>query len=145
MLAKRFNAKLILEEFETNPFLEEFYKDMERYAMHTQLYFLINRYYQQRDMAQQDLFQKLIITDYIFAKNHIFAYLGAEYVRVADCGPAGLCRYQVVDYERLPAKRIGYNPIGVIRIFPVVNAECVFEIESEIKKRCLWHGSIPTG
>ena len=73
LLAERLDAKLILEEFEENPFLPEFYRDPERYGFQTQLFFLLSRYRQQLDLQQTDLFYKCIISDYMFAKDRLFA------------------------------------------------------------------------
>ena len=74
-LAKKLEANLVLEEFETNPFLEKFYDDRNRYAFQTQMFFLINRYKQQQKLNQEDLFSDFIVSDYIFEKDQIFAYL----------------------------------------------------------------------
>jgi deoxyguanosine kinase len=74
-LAKKLESKLILEEFETNPFLEKFYDDRNRYAFQTQMFFLINRFKQQQKLNQDDLFSNFIVSDYIFEKDQIFAYL----------------------------------------------------------------------
>ncbi|MCF8241491.1 MAG: deoxynucleoside kinase [Melioribacteraceae bacterium] len=74
-LAERIKAKCILEEFETNPFLEKFYDDRKRYAFQTQMFFLVNRYKQQQQLDQGDLFTNYIVSDYIFEKDKIFAYL----------------------------------------------------------------------
>lgn len=68
-------AKLVLERFEENPFLEKFYDDPEHYAFQTQMFFLLSRYRQQQDLVQADLFHRYLITDYIFEKDKIFAYL----------------------------------------------------------------------
>ena len=73
ILAKRFHAGMILEKFEDNPFLENFYSDPVKYAFHTQLYFLMSRYRQQRQISQIDLFASRIIADYFFEKDRIFA------------------------------------------------------------------------
>ena len=75
ILTKKMNAKLILEEFETNPFLSKFYDDRKRYAFQTQMFFLINRFKQQQELNQEDLFSEFIVSDYIFAKDNIFAYM----------------------------------------------------------------------
>lgn len=75
MLAERLQAKLVLEKFEENPFLPKFYEDAERYAFQTQIFFLLSRYKQQQELFQTDLFHKYLITDYIFDKDKIFAYL----------------------------------------------------------------------
>lgn len=68
-------ARLFLEEFEENPFLEEFYRDPKRYAFQTQLFFLLSRFRQQEQIVQYDLFQDQLIADYMFQKDRIFATL----------------------------------------------------------------------
>ncbi len=73
ILSRKFHAGVILEKFEENPFLEKFYSDPAKYAFHTQLYFLMSRYRQQREIAQIDLFNSRIIADYFFVKDRIFA------------------------------------------------------------------------
>lgn len=75
MLAEKLNAKLILENFEDNPFLEKFYIKPEDYAFRTQMFFLLERYTQLREANQKELFQNFIVSDYIFEKDKIFAYL----------------------------------------------------------------------
>ena len=74
LLATRFNAVKVLEKID-NPFLRDFYKEKPGAAFQTQLFFLLNRFVQQRDLAQSDLFQQFTLCDYIFAKDKIFAYL----------------------------------------------------------------------
>ncbi|HQI40023.1 MAG: deoxynucleoside kinase [Ignavibacteriales bacterium UTCHB2] len=74
-LKTRLEAKLILEQFEANPFLEKFYNDRKRFAFQTQMFFLVNRFKQQEELNQEDLFNNFIICDYIFDKDKIFAYL----------------------------------------------------------------------
>jgi len=71
----RLESKLILEQFEANPFLENFYIDRKRFAFQTQMFFLINRFKQQEELNQEDLFTNFIVCDYIFDKDKIFAYL----------------------------------------------------------------------
>jgi len=73
VLADKIHSGVILEEFEENPFLAKFYSDRPKYAFHTQIYFLLSRYRQQREIAQIDLFHSRVITDYLFAKDRIFA------------------------------------------------------------------------
>jgi len=72
-LANKFHAGLILEEFEENPFLAKFYANPAQYSFHTQLYFLMSRYRQQRKINQMDLFHSRLVSDYLFAKDRIFA------------------------------------------------------------------------
>jgi len=74
-LSERLGARLVLEQFEQNPFLPKFYEDAEHYAFQTQIFFLLSRYKQQQELFQADLFHSHIITDYIFEKDKIFAYL----------------------------------------------------------------------
>jgi deoxyadenosine/deoxycytidine kinase len=73
MLAEDLGAHICLEPAEKNPFLAEFYKDRERNAFKTQLFFLLNRYQQHLELRQQDLFAQSIVSDYTFAKDLIFA------------------------------------------------------------------------
>lgn len=75
MLAERWNARLVLEEFEDNPFLREFYDDPKRVAFQTQAYFLVARYKQQELLRQQELFARALVSDYLFAKDRIFAFM----------------------------------------------------------------------
>lgn len=77
LLAKRFRGTRILEDVD-NPFLDEFYKDKRGAAFRCQLFFLLSRYDQQRAVAQRDLFTELILADYTFQKDKIFAYLTLE-------------------------------------------------------------------
>ena len=78
ILGDRLEAKLILEEFEENPFLVEFYKDSDRLAFQTQLFFLLSRYRQQQQLQQTDLFTKTLISDYMFVKDRLFAALNLD-------------------------------------------------------------------
>jgi deoxyadenosine/deoxycytidine kinase len=75
MLSERLKARLVLEKFEENPFLARFYEDQEHYAFQTQIFFLLSRYKQQQELFQADLFHNFVISDYIFDKDKIFAYL----------------------------------------------------------------------
>ncbi len=78
MLSQRRQARLVLEEFEDNPFLPKFYEDRERYAFQTQLAFLASRFRQQQNMMSQDLFHTMTVSDYIFEKDRIFARLNLD-------------------------------------------------------------------
>tara|TARA_R110000868_G_scaffold235273_3_gene489041 strand:- start:12795 stop:13436 length:642 start_codon:yes stop_codon:yes gene_type:complete len=78
LLSEKRNARVVLEEFEDNPFLPKFYEDRERYAFQTQLAFLASRFKQQQNMMAQDLFHQLTISDYIFEKDRIFARLNLQ-------------------------------------------------------------------
>ena len=74
-LSERLGARLVLERFEENPFLPKFYEDPEHFAFQTQIFFLLSRYKQQQELFQADLFHNFVISDYIFEKDKIFAYL----------------------------------------------------------------------
>jgi deoxyguanosine kinase len=74
LLQASFAASLLLEVFEENPFLSDFYADRERYAFQTQIFFLLSRYYQQRRVVADLLAQgKYLIADYTFEKDALFA------------------------------------------------------------------------
>ena len=78
LLAEKLGAQLILERAEDNPFLADFYNNPERYRFQTQMFFLLSRFVQQREIAQPDLFTRITISDYLFDKDRIFAYLNLD-------------------------------------------------------------------
>lgn len=91
LLQPAFESALVLEVFEENPFLSDFYSDRQRYAFQTQIFFLLSRYYQQRRSVPETLKRgEPLITDYTFAKDALFArinLMGDElemYYRVHD-------------------------------------------------------------
>jgi deoxyguanosine kinase len=90
LLKPLFDAQVLLEVFEENPFLARFYQDRERYAFQTQTFFLLSRYHQQHEAVPAALEHNTLISDYTFDKNKIFARLtlgGDElemYERVQD-------------------------------------------------------------
>jgi len=74
LLGPLFHAELLLEVFEENPFLSDFYADRQRYAFQTQIFFLLSRYHQQRRRVREVLDQEHpLISDYTFAKDSLFA------------------------------------------------------------------------
>jgi deoxyguanosine kinase len=77
-LGLRIGARIVLEDTDSNPFIARFYQDPEKYAFPVQLYFLLTRYNQQRQLAQQDLFAQATVTDYLLAKDRIFARLNLD-------------------------------------------------------------------
>ncbi len=91
LLQPAFQSALVLEVFEENPFLSDFYSDRQRYAFQTQIFFLLSRYYQQRRSLPEILKRgEALITDYTFTKDALFARInlaGDElemYYRVHD-------------------------------------------------------------
>ena len=81
-LAQRLGAATLLEDPKANPFLPQFYRDMRRYALPTQLFFLFQRVQQLEALRQPDLFGKAYVADFALAKDPLFARLtldDAEY------------------------------------------------------------------
>jgi deoxyguanosine kinase len=78
MVAEHLGGRLVLEKFDENPFLAKFYEDPDHYAFQTQIFFLLSRYRQQQELFQADLFHDFIVSDYIFEKDKIFAYLNLQ-------------------------------------------------------------------
>jgi len=91
-LAKRFSARSVFELVEENPFLANFYQDRNKYAFQTQLFFLLSRFKQQQELFQQELFSQVTVSDYLFAKDRIFASITLD--------PNELALYERV-YEHL--------------------------------------------
>lgn len=75
LVADRLDARTVVEVVEENPFLPDFYKDQAAHAFKTQMFFLLSRFKQQESIVQTDLFQKVVVADYMFAKDRIFAEL----------------------------------------------------------------------
>lgn len=104
LISEETEARLFLEEVDDNPFIEKFYDDMQSYAFQAQIFFLLNRYRQQLSIAQQDLFKDLIVADYLFAKDSIYAHavLGDEelvlYNRLHSLLEARITRPDLVIY-----------------------------------------------
>ncbi len=74
MIAEKYNAKIILEQFADNPFLPKFYQDSERYAFPLELSFLADRYHQlKKELSNRDMFKSFSVADYYFMKSLIFS------------------------------------------------------------------------
>ena len=79
LLQPAFNAEVILEVFEENPFLSDFYSDRERYAFQTQIFFLLSRYHQQRRTVHEIITTgRNLFADYTFAKDALFAQINLQ-------------------------------------------------------------------
>lgn len=74
-IAENFGAQTLLEQVQENPFLEKFYRDSARHALSTQMFFLFQRISQLRDLAQADLFNAQVLSDFLLDKDPIFARL----------------------------------------------------------------------
>ena len=115
MLGDRLDARVIYEKPEENPFLEDFYRDPQRYAFQTQLFFLLSRYRQQQEIPQRDLFHQTMVSDYLFAKDRIFAHLNLEdrelflYDRVAILLEQDILKPDLVVYLQSTPDRLMHN------------------------------------
>jgi deoxyadenosine/deoxycytidine kinase len=78
MLGEEFASRVVLEKAGENPFLPKFYTNPANLAFQTQMFFLLSRYQQQRELAQQELFSQSVICDYLFAKDRIFASVNLD-------------------------------------------------------------------
>jgi deoxyguanosine kinase len=107
LLQPLFQAELLLEVFEENPFLSDFYADRARYAFQTQIFFLLSRYHQQRRTVPQILAEgKNLIADYTFAKDALFARINLSgdelemYYRVHEALAEKIPRPDLIVYLR---------------------------------------------
>lgn len=107
LLQPTFNAELLLEVFEENPFLSSFYADRARYAFQTQIFFLLSRYHQQRRAVPQILATgRNLISDYTFAKDALFARINLSgdelemYYRVHEALAEKIERPDLIVYLR---------------------------------------------
>jgi deoxyadenosine/deoxycytidine kinase len=72
-LAEKINGQTLLEQTEDNPFLDKFYQDPRRYGFQLQMFFLLRRYQHSMEINQRGLFKRVIVSDYLFDKDRIFA------------------------------------------------------------------------
>jgi deoxyguanosine kinase len=111
LLQPDFDAELLLEIFEENPFLSDFYSDRARYAFQTQIFFLLSRYHQQRKGVRDALANKpWLISDYTFEKDALFAEVNIEgdelemYYRVHEALAEKITRPDLIVYLRADTK-----------------------------------------
>ena len=104
IIADKLNTRKALEDFEENPFLDNFYDNIEEYAFQTQMFFLLQRYKQQQEIKQLDVMQKGVVTDYMFDKDRLFASFTLNepemelYSRVADILEQDIIKPDLVVY-----------------------------------------------
>jgi deoxyadenosine/deoxycytidine kinase len=104
MIADQFNGHVVRELAEDNPFLADFYRDARKAAFQTQIFFLMSRYSQQQHLVHRDLFSGAIVSDYLFAKDRIFAHLNLNdrelmlYNRVVSALETDLVKPDLVVY-----------------------------------------------
>ena len=116
LLARRFNARLILEQFADNPFLPKFYENPAQYAFPLELFFMAERYVQMKDLVQAgDLFQTLTISDYLFSKCLLFARVNLPeqefrlYQKFFEILHAQIVQPQLVIYLHAPVSKLQAN------------------------------------
>ena len=97
-LAESLRGRLVKDAAAENPFLENYYKDPRNFAFAAQIFYLLNRHRQQLELAQGDLFAGAVVTDYLFARDRIFAYLALSDAEL------GLYEqlYKTLTRERMP-------------------------------------------
>ncbi len=116
LLARKYNARLVLEEFADNPFLPKFYEKPDQYAFPLELFFMAERYKQQKELLQQkDMFQTLTISDYLFTKCLLFAKVTLPddefrlYQRLFDIIHQQLIQPDILIYLHAPVTRLQAN------------------------------------
>jgi deoxyguanosine kinase len=78
MLAEKMTGQTLMEDVEENPFLVNFYQDPLKYGFQTQIFFLLRRYKRAQAIGQMDLFNRVVISDYLFDKDRIFAQVNLD-------------------------------------------------------------------
>jgi deoxyguanosine kinase len=113
LLQPAFQSHLLLEVFEENPFLSQFYGDRARYAFQTQIFFLLSRYHQQNQSVPQMLAEKdILISDYTFEKDELFARINldgdelAMYQRVHEALAEKMVHPNLIVYLRASTERL---------------------------------------
>jgi deoxyadenosine/deoxycytidine kinase len=116
LLAKQLNARLILEEFADNPFLPKFYENPKQYAFPLELFFMAERYKQQKDMLHTaDLFHSITVADYLFTKCLLFAKVNLPqeefklYQKLFDIMQQQLLFPDLLIYLHSPVKKLQAN------------------------------------
>jgi deoxyadenosine/deoxycytidine kinase len=116
ILAKHFNARLIVEQFADNPFLAKFYENPQQYAFPLELFFMAERYKQMKELVHtNDLFQSLTISDYLFTKCLLFARVNLPetefrlYQKLFDIISPQLVKPDILIYLHAPVNRLQRN------------------------------------
>jgi deoxyadenosine/deoxycytidine kinase len=116
LLAKHYNARLVLEEFADNPFLAKFYEQPKQYAFPVELFFMAERYKQLKDMVHsKDLFQSITVSDYLFTKCLLFAKVNLPeeefrlYQKLFDIIHQQLVFPDIIIYLHAPVQKLQQN------------------------------------
>lgn len=116
LLAKHYNARLVLEEFADNPFLAKFYEQPQQYAFPVELFFMAERYKQLKEMVHsKDLFQSITVSDYLFTKCLLFAKVNLPeeefrlYQKLFDIIHQQLVFPDIIIYLHAPVQKLQQN------------------------------------
>ncbi len=116
LLARHYNARLILEEFADNPFLPKFYQNPKQFAFPLELFFMAERYKQLKDLVHtKDLFQSVTISDYLFTKCLLFAKVNLPeeefhlYQRLFEIIHQQLVQPDILIYLHAPVSKLQQN------------------------------------
>lgn len=116
ILSKHYGARLMLEAFADNPFLPKFYESPKQFAFPLELFFMAERFKQQKDLImQQDLFQTVTISDYLFTKCLLFAKVNLPddefrlYQRLFDILFQQLIQPDILIYLHSPVTKLQEN------------------------------------
>jgi len=116
LLAKHFNARLILEQYADNPFLAKFYENPQQYAFPLELFFMAERYKQLKELIHtKDLFQNITVSDYLFTKCLLFAKVNLPeeefhlYQKLFDIIQQQLIKPDIIIYLHASVNRLQEN------------------------------------
>jgi deoxyadenosine/deoxycytidine kinase len=116
ILAKHFNARLIVEQFADNPFLPKFYENPAQYAFPLELFFMAERYKQMKELVHtNDLFQHITVSDYLFTKCLLFAKVNLPdqefrlYQKLFDIIHQQLVQPDILIYLHAPVNKLQMN------------------------------------
>jgi len=116
ILSKHYNARLILEEFADNPFLPKFYENPQQFAFPLELFFMAERFKQLKELLQQqDMFQELTVSDYLFTKCLLFAKVNLPedeyrlYQRLFEIIHQQLVQPELLIYLHAPVDKLQAN------------------------------------
>ena len=116
LLAKKYDARLILEAFADNPFLSKFYENPSQYAFPLELFFMAERYKQLKELIQtRDLFNTITVSDYLFTKCLLFAKVNLPeeefrlYQKLFDIIHQQLVQPEILIYLHAPVQKLQSN------------------------------------
>ncbi len=157
LLASHFQAKVNLEVVEENPFLSNFYQDRSSYAFQTQIFFLLSRFRQQQQLKQPDLFSDILVSDYLFAKDRIFANLNLNddelllYDQLANLMEQRILKPDLVVYlqastevlmDRISVRGRSFERDMSFEYIDALNSAYSYFSTTTARRRCWW--STPT-